>query len=88
VRRAVQHGWSRNVLALQIDSTLHERQGKAVTNFENWNGASPISRNSPCLLTKFETRHPIPASSLRENAGCACGILHAAQRAAKATTTP
>ena len=25
--------WSRNVLALQIDSGLHNRQGKAVTNF-------------------------------------------------------
>ncbi len=27
------HGWSRNILALQIDSQLHARQGKAVTNF-------------------------------------------------------
>lgn len=32
-RQAAQHGWSRNILALQIDSALHERQGKAVTNF-------------------------------------------------------
>jgi predicted nuclease of restriction endonuclease-like (RecB) superfamily len=32
-RQAAQHGWSRNVLAIQIDSALHERQGKAVTNF-------------------------------------------------------
>jgi predicted nuclease of restriction endonuclease-like (RecB) superfamily len=32
--RAVEHGWSRNVLALQIASGLHARQGKAVTNFE------------------------------------------------------
>lgn len=32
-RQAAQHGWSRNVLALQIDSSLHARQGKAVTNF-------------------------------------------------------
>ena len=32
-RAAVEHGWSRNVLALQIESRLHERQGKAVTNF-------------------------------------------------------
>ena len=31
--KAVEHGWSRDVLALQIDSALHERQGKAVTNF-------------------------------------------------------
>lgn len=31
--KAVENGWSRDVLALQIDSALHERQGKAVTNF-------------------------------------------------------
>ena len=28
------HGWSRPVLAMQIDTSLHERQGRAVTNFE------------------------------------------------------
>lgn len=32
-RAAIEHGWSRNVLALQIDSALHRRQGQAVTNF-------------------------------------------------------
>jgi len=31
---AVQHGWSRNVLVLHVESGLHRRQGKAVTNFE------------------------------------------------------
>ena len=31
--QAVEHGWSRNILAMQIDSGLHHRQGKAVTNF-------------------------------------------------------
>jgi predicted nuclease of restriction endonuclease-like (RecB) superfamily len=30
---AIQQGWSRNVLALQIDSALHRRQGQATTNF-------------------------------------------------------
>lgn len=30
---ALAHGWSRKVLALQIDSGLHARQGRAVTNF-------------------------------------------------------
>jgi predicted nuclease of restriction endonuclease-like (RecB) superfamily len=29
-----EHGWSRNVLAHQIESRLHERQGQALTNFE------------------------------------------------------
>ena len=30
---AIEHGWSRNILALQIESSLHLRQGKAVSNF-------------------------------------------------------
>jgi predicted nuclease of restriction endonuclease-like (RecB) superfamily len=30
---AIAHGWSRAILDLQIESRLHERQGKAVTNF-------------------------------------------------------
>lgn len=30
---AIAHGWSRNVLVHQIESRLHERQGKALTNF-------------------------------------------------------
>ncbi len=33
--KAVEHGWSRNVLALQIESNLHKHQNKAVTNFKN-----------------------------------------------------
>jgi hypothetical protein len=32
--RAGQHGWSRDVLVYQIESQLHERQGRALTNFE------------------------------------------------------
>ncbi len=34
IRKAVEHGWSRNALVLQIESGLHERQGKAVHNFD------------------------------------------------------
>jgi predicted nuclease of restriction endonuclease-like (RecB) superfamily len=33
IRAAIEHGWSRNVLVLQIESGLFRRQGKAVTNF-------------------------------------------------------
>lgn len=32
-KQAIEHGWSRNVLAHQIDSGLFARQGKALTNF-------------------------------------------------------
>ena len=30
---AVEHGWSRAVLAIQIDTKAHARQGQALTNF-------------------------------------------------------
>lgn len=33
--QAVLNGWSRNVLAVQIDTRLHERQGNAVSNFKS-----------------------------------------------------
>ena len=33
-RATLEHGWSRTVLDLQIDTKLHARQGQAVTNFE------------------------------------------------------
>ena len=32
--RARLHAWSRNVLVIQIETGLHKRQGKAVTNFD------------------------------------------------------
>jgi len=32
-RRGLEEGWSRNVLAMQIESRLHDRQGKAINNF-------------------------------------------------------
>jgi predicted nuclease of restriction endonuclease-like (RecB) superfamily len=33
-RAAIHHGWSRAVLVHQIESALHRRQGKAITNFD------------------------------------------------------
>jgi len=32
--RAIEHGWSRNVLVVQIETRLRERSGQALTNFE------------------------------------------------------
>lgn len=31
---AIQHGWSRNLLSMQIETNLFKRQGKAITNFQ------------------------------------------------------
>ena len=33
IRKAIEYGWSRNVLAVQIETRLHEREGQAITNF-------------------------------------------------------
>lgn len=35
IKAAIQDGWSRNLLALQISGRAHERRGKAVTNFRD-----------------------------------------------------
>lgn len=34
IEKTIENGWSRNVLVLQIESNLYERQGKAITNFK------------------------------------------------------
>ena len=33
IRQVMEHGWSRNILALQMDAQAHRRHGKAQTNF-------------------------------------------------------
>jgi predicted nuclease of restriction endonuclease-like (RecB) superfamily len=33
-QKTVENGWSRDILALQIDGDLHKRQGKALNNFK------------------------------------------------------
>jgi len=35
VNKTIEYGWSRAVLTHQIESNLYEREGKAITNFEN-----------------------------------------------------
>ena len=34
IEQAIENGWSRNVLVMQIESGLYRRQGKALTNFQ------------------------------------------------------
>lgn len=34
IQKTIENGWSRNVLVMQIESRLYERQGGAITNFE------------------------------------------------------
>lgn len=32
--KSIEHNWSRNILAMQIETNLYERSGQAITNFE------------------------------------------------------
>jgi predicted nuclease of restriction endonuclease-like (RecB) superfamily len=34
IKKVKEHGWSRNVLSMQIETNLYQREGKAVTNFD------------------------------------------------------
>lgn len=35
VKQAIEYGWSRNMMVMQIELELHKRQGQAITNFQN-----------------------------------------------------
>ena len=35
IKNAIEYGWSRSIMVMQIESSLHTRQGQAVTNFNN-----------------------------------------------------
>ena len=35
MQQTIQNGWSRNILAIMIDSQAHNRQGKTINNFAN-----------------------------------------------------
>ena len=48
INETVKHGWSRSVLDHMIDSGLHLRQGKAVTNFSN---------TLPAATSDFQPEH-------------------------------
>jgi predicted nuclease of restriction endonuclease-like (RecB) superfamily len=34
IQQTIENGWSRNILVMQIESNLYQRQGDAITNFE------------------------------------------------------
>ena len=35
IKKAIEHGWSRSVMMMQIELSLHKRQGQAITNFKD-----------------------------------------------------
>jgi len=66
MRQAIEHGWSRNVLALHIDQQDYERKGLAVTNFSA-TLPSPLSDLAQDLLKDpyifdFQRAEKIPSA--------------------------
>lgn len=58
----IENGWSRNILDLQIDTQLHERQGKAITNFE-WTLPKPqsgLAIDPPLGVSEYVLTHILP----------------------------
>lgn len=35
LKKTIEHGWSRSMMVMQIETALHKRQGQAVTNFKD-----------------------------------------------------
>jgi predicted nuclease of restriction endonuclease-like (RecB) superfamily len=56
--KAIEHGWSRAVLTHHIETQLHKREGKAVTNFQR-----TLARRSPISPNKRSKTHTISISS-------------------------
>ena len=52
IKKAKEYGWSRNVLSMQIETNLYQREGKAVTNFDT---KLPASHSD---LAKATLRNP------------------------------
>lgn len=49
-KASIEHGWSRNILEMQIDIRAHERHGKAITNFD----ATPPPADSDMATQMFK----------------------------------
>jgi predicted nuclease of restriction endonuclease-like (RecB) superfamily len=62
IKKTIENGWSRNVLALQIDSNLYKREGKAITNFKN----TLPSRTSDLAQNIFKSEYNLEFLDIKE----------------------
>jgi predicted nuclease of restriction endonuclease-like (RecB) superfamily len=63
---AVEYGWSRSILVHQIESRLHERQGKALTNFSRTLPAGDSDLAQQLLKDPYNFDFLSPGPSARE----------------------
>jgi hypothetical protein len=63
IEQAIQNGWSRNVLVMQIESGLYRRQGKALTNFQATSIIAEYALRDvlkPLGISEFRHRETLP----------------------------
>ena len=75
MQQTLANGWSRNVLALQIDARAHARQGKAVTNFAALLPApqSDLAQQTAQRPLHLRLPHPhraVPRARTRNRSSC------------------
>ena len=71
-KQSLEHGWSRNVLALQIESSLHLRQGRALTNFKRTLPPPQSGQETP---QKYDSGDGVPRISTRATARTPQGMV-------------
>lgn len=63
MKKTIENGWSRNVLALQIENNLYERDGNALTNFKNTLPAN----TSDLAQSLFKSEYNLEFLDIQEN---------------------
>ena len=71
IQQTLEQGWSRDVLAMQLKSRLHERSGKAISNFARTLPAPQSDLAQQTLKDPYQAAEILP---LRPNllSGCKC----------------
>ena len=72
MQKTLEHGWSRDVLALMIQNQLHKREGKLVSNFKNILAPQDSdlvqqSFKDPCLFDFLTIAEPFLERELESN---------------------
>ncbi len=89
LRQAILHGWSRNILAMQIQGGLHRRLGKAVSNFSRTLPPQQSDLAQETLKDPYNftsSRSPRPLVSATSSGACSWPRLLARAPASRSAT--
>jgi predicted nuclease of restriction endonuclease-like (RecB) superfamily len=72
IKEAIRNGWSRDILKVNIESCLHKRQGKAITNFdaklsENQAELAKLTLKNPYIFDFLDIEAPMQERDLERS---------------------